>query len=59
MEAEDEMNAAVSRLAKPLWRILIANITAGAGRLQAAAALEKAWCKFRPEETIIKRISVF
>ncbi|MEW6159643.1 MAG: glycosyltransferase [Verrucomicrobiota bacterium] len=35
-------------------RVLIATVTAGAGHLQAAAALEEAWKKLRPEDTVQK-----
>jgi processive 1,2-diacylglycerol beta-glucosyltransferase len=35
-------------------RILIATVTAGAGHLAAAAALDEAWRVFRPEDTIEK-----
>ncbi len=35
-------------------RILIATITAGAGHLQAAAALEEAWRALRPRDTLEK-----
>lgn len=35
-------------------RILIATVTAGAGHLQAAAALEEAWRAFRPRDTVEK-----
>ncbi|MBI3851653.1 MAG: hypothetical protein HY298_15455 [Verrucomicrobia bacterium] len=33
-------------------RILIATVTAGAGHLQAAAALEEAWRALRPHDTL-------
>ena len=33
-------------------RILIATVTAGAGHLQAACALEEAWGELRPRDTI-------
>jgi processive 1,2-diacylglycerol beta-glucosyltransferase len=33
-------------------RILIATVTAGAGHVQAAAALEEAWNTFRPRDTV-------
>jgi processive 1,2-diacylglycerol beta-glucosyltransferase len=33
-------------------RILIATVTAGAGHLQAAAALEEAWLSLRPKDTV-------
>ncbi len=33
-------------------RILIATVTAGAGHVQAAAALEEAWCSLRPRDSI-------
>ena len=33
-------------------RILIATVTAGAGHLQAAAALEEAWRQLRPRDTL-------
>lgn len=33
-------------------RILIATVTAGAGHLQAAAALDEAWRAFRPRDTL-------
>jgi processive 1,2-diacylglycerol beta-glucosyltransferase len=33
-------------------RILIATVTAGAGHLQAALALEEAWCARRPEDKV-------
>jgi processive 1,2-diacylglycerol beta-glucosyltransferase len=33
-------------------RILIATVTAGAGHLQAAAALEEAWCELRPKDQV-------
>lgn len=33
-------------------RILIATVTAGAGHLQAAAALEEAWRALRPQDTL-------
>ena len=33
-------------------RILIATITAGGGHLQAAAALDEAWCALRPRDTV-------
>jgi len=33
-------------------RILIATITAGAGHLQAAAALHEAWLQMRPRDTV-------
>src|SRR5213083_52166 len=33
-------------------RILIATVTAGAGHLQAAAALEEAWRQLRPRDTV-------
>ncbi len=35
-------------------RILIASVTAGAGHLQAAAALEEAWTAFRPGDLLEK-----
>src|SRR2546430_14039155 len=35
-------------------RILIATVTAGAGHLQAAAALEEAWRALRPEDVVEK-----
>src|SRR2546423_15332529 len=35
-------------------RILIATVTAGAGHLQAAAALEEAWRTLRPEDVVEK-----
>ena len=35
-------------------RILIATVTAGAGHLQAAAALEEAWRRFRPGDVVEK-----
>src|SRR5256714_6270760 len=35
-------------------RILIATVTAGAGHLQAAAALEEAWRALRPEDVVQK-----
>ena len=35
-------------------RVLIATVTAGAGHLQAAAALEEAWRSLRPRDTIEK-----
>jgi processive 1,2-diacylglycerol beta-glucosyltransferase len=35
-------------------RILIATVTAGAGHLQAAAALEEAWRTFRPQDKVEK-----
>jgi processive 1,2-diacylglycerol beta-glucosyltransferase len=35
-------------------RVLIATVTAGAGHLQAAAALEEAWRSLRPRDTIQK-----
>jgi len=35
-------------------RILIATVTAGAGHLQAAAALEEAWRTLRPEDSVEK-----
>src|SRR5215475_254618 len=35
-------------------RILIPTVTAGAGHLQAAAALEEAWCALRPDDTLQK-----
>lgn len=38
-------------------RILIATVTAGAGHLQAAAALEEAWCALRPRD-LIQRLDV-
>jgi processive 1,2-diacylglycerol beta-glucosyltransferase len=33
-------------------RVLVATVTAGAGHLQAAAALEEAWRKLRPEDEV-------
>src|SRR2546428_14152200 len=33
-------------------RILIATVTAGAGHLQAAAALEEAWRELRPRDSV-------
>jgi processive 1,2-diacylglycerol beta-glucosyltransferase len=33
-------------------RILIATVTAGAGHVQAAAALEEAWCTARPQDSV-------
>src|SRR5205823_13850361 len=33
-------------------RILIATVTAGAGHLQAAAALDEAWRQLRPRDTL-------
>src|SRR5688500_2909186 len=33
-------------------RVLIATVTAGAGHLQAAAALEEAWLTLRPRDTV-------
>src|SRR6187401_2841263 len=33
-------------------RVLIATVTAGAGHLQAAAALEEAWCAARPRDAV-------
>lgn len=38
-------------------RILIATVTAGAGHLQAAAALEEAWRSFRPRD-MVRRLDV-
>ena len=38
-------------------RILIATVTAGAGHLQAAAALEEAWRAARPADTV-ERVDV-
>src|SRR6185503_18070698 len=38
-------------------RILIATVTAGAGHLQAAAALEEAWRAFRPGD-VVERVDV-
>src|SRR5436305_14565343 len=38
-------------------RILIATVTAGAGHLQAAAALEEAWRTFRPNDAL-RRLDV-
>ena len=38
-------------------RILIATVTAGAGHLQAAAALEEAWRSSRPADTV-QRVDV-
>ena len=38
-------------------RILIATVTAGAGHLQAAAALEEAWRAFRPDDAV-ERVDV-
>ena len=38
-------------------RILIATVTAGAGHLQAAAALEEAWRAARPTDTV-ERVDV-
>src|SRR5689334_3147876 len=38
-------------------RILIATVTAGAGHLQAAAALEEAWRALRPADTV-QRVDV-
>src|SRR4051795_7042074 len=35
-------------------RILIATVTAGAGHLQAAAALEEAWKTLRPQDKVEK-----
>ena len=35
-------------------RVLIATVTAGAGHLQAAAALEEAWRKLRPRDSVQK-----
>src|SRR5471030_2715625 len=35
-----------------LMRILIATITAGAGHVAAAAALEEAWLALRPDDTV-------
>jgi len=35
-------------------RILIATVTAGAGHLQAAAALEEAWRLLRPRDTVLR-----
>src|SRR5712671_4567952 len=35
-------------------RVLIATVTAGAGHLAAAAALEEAWKSFRPEDQVEK-----
>jgi processive 1,2-diacylglycerol beta-glucosyltransferase len=35
-------------------KILIATVTAGAGHLQAAAALEEAWRRLRPRDTVLK-----
>jgi processive 1,2-diacylglycerol beta-glucosyltransferase len=35
-------------------RVLIATVTAGAGHLQAAAALEEAWRSLRPRDTVQK-----
>lgn len=36
-------------------RVLIATVTAGAGHLQAAAALQEAWTALRPDDVIEKR----
>jgi len=38
-------------------RILIATVTAGAGHLQAAAALEEAWRSLRPRD-LVERLDV-
>lgn len=38
-------------------RVLIATVTAGAGHLQAALALEEAWRSFRPRDTL-RRVDV-
>src|SRR5262245_7974351 len=38
---------------RPL-RVLIATVTAGAGHLQAAAALEEAWRSLRPQDTLAR-----
>lgn len=38
-------------------RILIATVTAGAGHVQAGAALEEAWRDLRPGDTV-KRVDV-
>ena len=38
-------------------RILIATVTAGAGHVQAAAALEEAWCAARPDD-VVHRVDV-
>jgi processive 1,2-diacylglycerol beta-glucosyltransferase len=35
-------------------RILIATVTAGAGHLQAAAALEETWCQWRPDDAVLR-----
>jgi processive 1,2-diacylglycerol beta-glucosyltransferase len=35
-------------------RVLIATVTAGAGHLQAAAALEEAWREFRPADEVLR-----
>jgi processive 1,2-diacylglycerol beta-glucosyltransferase len=35
-----------------IMRVLIATVTAGAGHLAAAAALDEAWGAFRPEDTV-------
>ena len=35
-------------------RVLIATVTAGAGHLQAAGALEEAWKTLRPQDTVEK-----
>src|SRR5688572_32529963 len=35
-------------------RVLIATVTAGAGHLQAAAAIEEAWRALRPRDTVTK-----
>lgn len=36
-------------------RVLIATVTAGAGHLQAAAALQEAWRELRPDDVVEKR----
>ncbi len=33
-------------------RVLIATVTAGAGHVAAAAALDEAWRAFRPEDVV-------
>lgn len=38
-------------------RVLIATVTAGAGHLQAAAALEEAWLSLRPDD-VVKRVDL-
>ncbi len=50
MKSRDNSSAPARKL-----RVLIATVTAGAGHLQAAAALQEAWTALRPDDVVEKQ----